>query len=101
MTDSRKRRIAENEAIWRQINELAPPEPGSMSSVFCECGRTDCAEHITVTAQEYERARASTTTFVVTPGHEYPEVEQVVARTDRHLLVEKHGVAAAVVNGET
>ena len=92
----RERRLGENEAYWRRVNELAPLDPGVMNAVFCECGRIECDVRVPMTAAEYEQARAKSTTFVVAPGHQLPEVERVVATTERYVLVEKVGEAAAV-----
>jgi hypothetical protein len=92
----RERRIGENQAYWRQVNELAPPEPGMLNGVFCECGRLDCRERVLVTAPEYEGVRARPTTFVVALGHALPEAEHVVETTDRYEVVEKEGEAAGV-----
>jgi hypothetical protein len=38
--------------------------------------------------------RSASTRFFVIPGHEDNEVERVVERTDRYLVVEKIGDAA-------
>ncbi|HJU46691.1 MAG TPA: hypothetical protein VJ689_01055 [Gaiellaceae bacterium] len=92
----RARRIGENEALWRRINELAPPVPGVMNSVFCECGVAGCEAKVSVTAMEYEDVRRASTTFIVCPGHELPEAEVVVKANDRFVVVEKQGEAAAV-----
>jgi hypothetical protein len=92
----RGRRVGENEAMWRQINELSPPEEGVMNLVFCECGLVTCTERVSMTAQEYEDVRASATTFIVAPGHELPDVEHVVTTNERYRVVEKEGEAAAI-----
>ena len=92
----RERRIGENEAYWRQVNELAPPEPGVLNDVFCECGRLECRERVAMTAAEYDSVRESSTTFVVAPGHELLDFERVVDTTDRFYVVEKNGEAARV-----
>ena len=92
----RGRRVGENEAMWRQINELTPPEPGVMNLVFCECGLLTCTERVSMTAKEYEQVRELATTFVVAPGHELPDVEHIVAANERYRVVEKEGEAAAV-----
>ena len=94
--DERERRIAENEAYWRQVNELSPPEPGMLNLMFCECGRLDCRERVAMTVSEYEAVRSSATTFVISPGHAIPDVEWVVETTERFEVVEKEGEAARV-----
>lgn len=94
--DERQQRIGENEVFWRQLNELQPPERGAMNLVFCECGRTGCAERVSITAQEYEAVRSSPLTFLVVPGHELNDAERVIETTDRFNVVEKGGEAAVV-----
>ena len=94
--DERERRIGENEAYWRQVNELSPPEPGMLNLMFCECGRLDCRERGAMTVAEYEAVRSSATTFVISPGHGIPDVESVVETKERFEVVEKEGEAARV-----
>ena len=94
--DERERRIAENEAYWRQLNELSPPEPGMLNAVFCECGRLECSVRVRMTAAEYDVVRSRPTTFVVALGHELTDVEHVVESTERYRIVEKEGEAAEV-----
>ena len=94
--DERERRIGENEAYWRQVNELSPPEPGVMNRMFCECGRLDCRERVAVTAGEYDAVRSKPTTFLVVPGHALTDVETVIETTERFQVVEKKGEAARV-----
>ena len=92
----RERRIGENESYWRQVNELAPPHPGMLSEVFCECGRLECRERVSMTASEYASVRARSTTFVVVPGHEIVDAERVIQTTERYSVVEKDGEAARI-----
>ena len=85
MNEERKRRFAQNEALYRDINErietltrtLVADEPATMN-VICECGFLDCARQIPVSVAEYERIRKDPTWFLVLPGHESAEVEVVV-----------------------
>jgi hypothetical protein len=94
--DGRQRRIGANEAYWREVNELAPPEAGMLNDIFCECGRLECRQRIQVTAGEYAVVRSSPTTFAVAPGHEITDAERVVATTERYRMVEKVGEAARI-----
>ncbi len=48
---------------------------------------------------EYEQVRSDGACFVVLPGHDLPEVERVVERNGRFLVVEKFGAAAAIARG--
>ncbi|HWT22127.1 MAG TPA: hypothetical protein VN213_01350 [Solirubrobacteraceae bacterium] len=97
MADPGKARIAENEALYRAINErlAAWEERGTAPAderhiFFCECGRETCDERIVVTMAEYEQLRADPTRFGVLPGHETLEAERVVERRDGYIVVEKH-----------
>lgn len=94
--EERARRIGENEAYWRQVNELSPPEPGILNLMFCECGRLECRERVPMTAQEYDAVRARSTTFLVAPGHAISDVETVIDLNERFEVVEKQGEAAQV-----
>ena len=92
----RERRLGENEAYWRQVNELSPPEPGVLNLMFCECGRLECRERVAMTAAEYDAVRERPTTFLVAPGHAIVDVETVIDLNERFEVVEKQGEAAKV-----
>lgn len=92
----RERRLAENEAMWRSLNEADPPAPGRVGFVFCECARASCASQLEIAWSDYERVRSDPTSFVVLPGHEEPEIETVVERGDGFAVVRKEDGAAVV-----
>ena len=90
---TREERIAKNEVIFREVNErireVVPSQDGGID-FLCECGREDCVEQISLTANEYERVREDPVQFFVKPGHAIPDVEEVMEENDRFLLVKKH-----------
>jgi hypothetical protein len=99
--EERARRVGENEALFRTVND----EVHSLNAHFavisdpmsavCECGHADCILKIEVRAAEYEAVRRDPRHFLIVPGHELPDVETVVERHDRYSVVEKHeGVPA-------
>jgi hypothetical protein len=97
MPDERAARLARNEARFREINErverdLAPiVDPHDELLPFvCECGRPTCTDTIGLSIAEYESVRSDATRFVVVPGHEIEDVEDVIERTDRFAVVRKH-----------
>jgi hypothetical protein len=92
----RERRMTENEAMWRALNEADPPEPGRTAFVFCECGRGTCTEQLQLAWADYERIRVEPTHFVVLPGHEEPEIETVVRAERGYAVVQKEGEAAEI-----
>jgi hypothetical protein len=99
--DPRQERLVRNEALFREVNERieevathSADSPDHLFDFLCECSNADCTLLLHLTHTEYERARGEPDVFVVAPGHELPEIEHVVARTDRYQLVKKEGEAA-------
>jgi hypothetical protein len=92
----RAQRIGANEALFRTVNEqietlnkpFAEISDNTMH-VVCECGDLDCAEQFAVTVEKYEQTRADPSLFLIKPGHEIPDVEDVVESTDRVAVVRK------------
>ncbi len=98
--DERTRRVAENENLFRQVNEhvvAGGKRPAENFEILCECEDTGCMEHVRVTAESYERARSQPTDFLLKPGHAKPEFETVIERHEHFELVRKTGAAAALV----
>jgi hypothetical protein len=99
VTNEHKRRLADNEALFREVNERVNEQAdghGNDSHVyayFCECSRTDCIERVHHTSAEYELIRADGARFILVAGHQIDEIENVVARLDASVVVEKQGVA--------
>jgi hypothetical protein len=98
--NNRERRIGENEALFREVNERVRETSETFdvasgeAEFVCECGSASCVERIRMSLEEYERVRADPTTFVIVPGHEEPDVEVVVAHEGRYDVVRKHSGAA-------
>ena len=98
--DDREERLARNELLFRDLNEqvefVATPvdADGSTFEFFCECSNLDCTLRLPLSLAEYENVRSDPTLFVVAPGHELPEIEEVLRRTDTYQAVRKEGEAA-------
>jgi hypothetical protein len=95
---SREERVARNESLFREANERikeAQEEVPTKSEYLCECGDPECTEPISLTLREYEEVRREPTHFAIRPGHEDPEIEQVVAWNERFVVVEKTDPKAA------
>jgi hypothetical protein len=98
--DERERRLAKNESVFRSVNERIEQIAGTQGTdehefaFFCECSNADCTLQLLLTLVEYEEARSDPAVFVVAPGHDLPEIEEVVRRTAGYQLVRKHGEAA-------
>jgi len=95
----RQARVGENEALFREINETVAAAAASAGAVIdpieflCECGRASCADGIQVNRDDYERVRRHSAEFLITPGHDRPEIEHVVEQHDHYWVVEKFGEA--------
>jgi hypothetical protein len=94
LVSERARRVGENEALFRSVNEQVRElnrtflVEGTMR-IVCECGDQGCLEQIEVAPAAYERVRSDPTLFFVKPDHDVPEVETVVERNDTYWLVRK------------
>lgn len=98
----RRTRLAKNQALFRDVNErvsMVAAEyvtKGPLSFV-CECSDTECGAQIDLTHDEYDRVRGVSTWFVIVPGHEILDIEDVVESNSRFAIVEKRDAAAEVV----
>ena len=103
--DAREKRLAQNEALFREVNErvetiahshhLGPHAPYEF---LCECANADCTFRITLPLSVYESVRADPKQFVVLPLHYTPEVEELVVEKETHWIVRKTGEAGEYVD---
>jgi uncharacterized protein DUF2255 len=105
--DARHERVARNEAMYRSVNreieqasEHAGDGPQDRVDAICECGKDGCSATIDLTIAELDEAHQQRDRFVVSPGHEDEQIERVVTRTERYLVVDKFGDAEAVAEDE-
>ncbi len=94
MDARRQERIAENESFVRQLNERIQQAARGFDvtgpqDFVCECGEPGCMERVALTLDEYEEVRAHSRRFVIVPGHEIDEAEQVVEQNAEFAVVEK------------
>ena len=101
--DARDKRLAQNEALFREVNERIEEQAashlgeGHLYEYFCECANSDCTLRVTLTVQEYEEVRGDPRRFLVATGHDLPEIERVVSRNERYWVIEKRGEAGEYV----
>jgi hypothetical protein len=90
----REERIAENEAVVREINEMirsaheSAPDISFMH-IVCECGYEECDSIIALTKDEYERIRKDPRQFCVIEEHVIQDIEAIVEDNDRFAIVAK------------
>lgn len=93
---SREERIGLNEAVFREVNERIEDLAETFDlktrslDLVCECGDATCEERLSMTRVEYEQLRSDPHQFAVHPGHEFPDVERVVARLKGYDIVRKN-----------
>ena len=104
-----ERRLAENEVLFRglnertysgfkEINRLArednQPEfvVGDDTEVgfLCECSDLNCKKHIRLTLRGYWSIHKAPNRFIVAPGHENLDIEQVVGKCPGYNVVQKN-----------
>ena len=103
MASARKERIARNESVFRELNERLEEnvhrgrtEP-DYAGFVCECGDGDCDMTVRVPLDAYEAVRRNSRDFIVVPGHELEDSEDVVDDGAGYLIVRKHEDVAEIV----
>ena len=94
--DPRQQRAAKNEALLRELNDRIEEvgkglrtEDDQTLDFRCECGSSDCDTFVSMTVREYEHVRLDNDRFAVAPGHEDQQIERVVERAERYVIVDK------------
>jgi hypothetical protein len=91
----RERKLGLNEAMFREVNERLEELNRTFADftdqlqVVCECADMACAEMIDVPAADYERIRSDSLLFIIVPGHEIADVEDVVEEHETFEVVRK------------
>jgi hypothetical protein len=94
--EERERRIGLNEAVFREANERIRELNETFATLtdelklVCECGHSTCAEQIWMKPSDYEALRAEPADFAIVPGHEIPDVEEVIVRREEYAIVRKN-----------
>jgi hypothetical protein len=107
MTEPGARKIGENEALFRSVNERIEGLSETFSveadsiRIVCECGDRECVEQLEVSVGEYENVRADPSLFIIAPGHEMAGAERVVGRHERYWVVSKQQGEPARIARET
>jgi hypothetical protein len=105
--DERARRAGQNEALYRLVNEQIEglnETFGALTGDFaivCECGLIECHEQVTLPQRAYEQVRADPAKFVLRPGHQLDDFEDVVETGDGYVVVRKKPGTPERVAAET
>ena len=99
----RQVRAAQNQLMFRSVNErireLGERVLNTVAELdfACECDDPRCTETIELPLEKFARIDSTENRFIVLPGHEDLDVEDVVARNGSYVVVAKRGAAADYV----
>jgi hypothetical protein len=105
--EQHKKRVVENEILFRDVNERLKGVSEGFGDVLpefeiiCECGDAVCTNRISMTLGDYEQLRASGTHFAVRHGHESLDIETIVEDHGGYLVVQKDAGRPAELARET
>jgi hypothetical protein len=74
----------------RKILELDLPLTGECE-LLCECGSPSCFDVLRIEPEAYEAVCFEPLEFVVLPGHDDPDADEVVKITRRYLVIRRAG----------
>jgi len=94
----RRQRAAQNQSVFRNVNERIEDLAASAAfpTFVCECLDTSCGQSLALTVEEYEHVRSHANRFVVVPGHDVADVEEILEASEPFLVVAKLGSGAEV-----
>jgi hypothetical protein len=101
--EQRDERLANNEVIFRTVNESIDQQAARFGGLdtyefICECATSECFDRIALTREQYESVRQHGKRFFVAPGHQDLQVELVVESHGTFVVVEKDGSAGIVAD---
>lgn len=104
-----ERRLVENQLVFRQANEQVPKDLDSIKAAaesegrnslvhkidvplhfYCECSDENCRKRIVMKSSQYKDLHQNNSQFVLVPGHDIPEIERIVQKSDDYIVVEKY-----------
>jgi hypothetical protein len=77
--------------LFRSVNErIRELDDGWRASDYefvCECADEHCFASLGIDRDEFDRIAARPGMYVVAPGHEQPDVDEIVERHEQYMLV--------------
>ena len=71
--------------------------PAETMTAVCECGLRSCSDRFQIAPERYASVREDSSLFLVRPGHDLPEAETVVEKTEEYWVVRKHAGVPALI----
>jgi hypothetical protein len=107
-----KDRLVENEIAFRRANSEAVENLANLKKIakseghekiigntntplhfICECSDKLCTKRIVIKPSEYKKIHRRKNQFMLTPGHDYPEIEKIVKENNNYIIVEKFALS--------
>lgn len=105
------RRMAENQVVFRKMNEQAMASINELSRIadddkrmddmrhdgqalqfYCECSDENCRKRIAITPDIYDNIHSLPDQFTILPSHNVPAIESTVAEYATFIVVKKFSV---------
>lgn len=102
------RRMAENQVVFRRFNEKLQKDIDKVNATaaevgdepfilnadeplyfYCECSDEQCAKRIKISLNEYARIHKERDLFTIMPGHDVPQIEEVIETNAEYDVVRK------------
>jgi hypothetical protein len=94
-----ERRLAQNEAIYREFNERMQESINTSDNhatmpmyFFCECSDEKCQKQIKISPREYNKIHKDKSKFTLVCGHEVKKIEDVISENPEYCIVKKHAM---------
>ncbi|MBW3538282.1 hypothetical protein KY386_02190 [Candidatus Parcubacteria bacterium] len=91
---------ANNEKLFKSLNQQvetvteplfkAEERRSVPVEFYCECSNRECVERVSLPIDEYRAVHRDPNCFLVKPGHDQRDIENVVQQTPRYWVVRKH-----------
>jgi hypothetical protein len=88
-------------AVFRSVNErisviaiALDGSPEDMQAFICECSRIGCAEVLMIPLSVYAQVRDDPAMFLVLPGHDDSEEDEVLVRLPDYSIVRNKTLSA-------
>lgn len=110
------RRMAENQVVFRKMNEQAKSFIDELSRIadddkrmddmrhdgqalqfYCECSDENCRKRIAMTPDVYDDIHSQPDQFTILPGHNVPAIESTIAEYPSFIVVQKFSIPSQSV----
>jgi hypothetical protein len=104
-----EKRMMENQVVFRKLNERVQKGIDEVNQIasedglepididgdeplffYCECSDENCRNRIKLSPNEYNDIHRKKDTFTILPGHQVPQIEDVIEETPDYIVVRKH-----------